>query len=114
MIFTGTWFQEDFPDQLTQIQGFTNVRLNRDDSLGKRRGGEVCVYIKDSWCTNYAVKDKVCSPNVELLSLSLRPFYLPRYYGKIFVCVVYIPPSGNAAKAASRIADCVHQQLQNA
>lgn len=113
MAFTETWFQEDFPDQLTQVQGFTNVRLDRDGSSGKRRGGGVCVYIKDSWCTNYAVKDKVCSPDLELLCLSLRPFYLPRDFGNIFVCVVYIPPSGNAGKAASRIADCVHQQLLN-
>lgn len=45
--------------------------------------------------------------------MSLRPFYLPRDYGNIFICAVYIPPSGNASKAASRIADCVYQQLKN-
>ena len=55
----------------------------------------------------------MCSPDLELLCLSLRPFYLPRDYGNIFICAVYIPPSGNASKAASRIADCVHQQLKN-
>lgn len=113
MAYTETWFQEDFLDQLTQVQGFTNVRLDRDDNSGRRRGGGVCVYIWDSWCVNFAIKDKVYSPDVELLCLSLRPFYLPRDYGNIFICVVCIPPSGNAARAASCIADCVHQQLQN-
>ncbi len=39
--------------------------------------------------------------------------YLPRAYGNIFIWAVYIPPSGNAAKAALSIADCAHQQLRN-
>lgn len=29
------------------------------------------------------------------------------------MCAVYIPPSGNAGKAASLIANCIHQQLQS-
>lgn len=29
-----------------------------------------------------------------------------------FVCVLYIPPSRNASRAASQIADCVYHQLQ--
>lgn len=43
--------------------------------------------------------------------MSLRPFYLLREFGSVVVCAVYIPPSRNAARAAARIADCVHQQL---
>ncbi|KAK0155032.1 RNA-directed DNA polymerase from mobile element jockey [Merluccius polli] len=107
MIFTETWLQGDVPDQLMQVQDFKNV-LTR----GKTRGGGISVYINDSWCSNYTIKDSVCTPDLELLCLSLRPFYLPRDYGNIFISVVYIPPSGNAAIAASRIADCVHKQLQ--
>lgn len=107
MIYTETWLQGDFPDPLVQVQGFSNVRMDRNNNSGKLRGGGICVYIKNSWCTSFTVKDTVCTPDLELLCLSLRPFYLPRDYGNIFICAVY------ASKAASRIADCVHQQLEN-
>ena len=33
-------------------------------------------------------------------------------FGNVLICAVYVPPSGNAARAATRIADCVYQQLQ--
>lgn len=100
-------------DPLVQVQGFSNVCMDRNNNSGKTRGGGICVYIKDSWCSNYTTKDMVRTPDLELICLSLRPFYLPRDYGNIFICAVYIPPSGNAFKAASRVADCVHQQLKN-
>lgn len=112
LIYTESWLQDDFPDELSQIQGFTTVRMDRNMDSGKTRGGGICVYMNDSWCTNYSVKCKVCTPDLELLCLSLWPFYFPRDYGNIFVCVVYVPPSGKASKAATIIADCVHLQLQ--
>ena len=113
MVYTESWLQDDFPDELIQVPGFTTVRMDRNDNSGKQRGGGICMYIRDAWCGNYTIKDTVCSPDLELLCVSLRPFHLPRDYGNIFICAVYIPPSGNASRAASRIADCVHQQLKN-
>lgn len=80
---------------------------------GTTWGGGICVFIKDAWCRNYMIKDTVCTLDLTLICLSLWPFYLPRDYGNIFICAVYIPPSGNASKAASRVADCVYQQIQN-
>lgn len=71
------------------------------------------MFIRDSWCNNFTKKATVCTLDVELLCLSLRPFYLPRDYGNIFICAVYILPSGNASRAAYCIADCVHEQLRN-
>lgn len=56
-------------------------------------------------------RESVCNPDIELVCLSLRPFYLPREFGNILLCTAYIPPGGNAAKAANIIADCVHSQL---
>lgn len=41
MAYTETRFPKDFPDQLKQVQGFTNVRLDSDGSSGKRREGRV-------------------------------------------------------------------------
>ena len=70
------------------------------------------VYVNDQWCRQYTTKDIMCNPNVELLCLSLRPFYLPREFGNVLICSVYVPPSLNAARAATFIADCVHKQLE--
>lgn len=75
MIFTETWLQCDVPDQLVQVQGFKNVRMDRNSNSGKARGGEISVYINDSWCSNYTIKDSVCTPDLELLCLSLA--FLP-------------------------------------
>lgn len=44
--------------------------------------------------------------------LTIHPFYVPREYGNIVLCSAYIPPSGNGARAAITIADCVHRQLK--
>ncbi len=39
--------------------------------------------------------------------------FTQRVWHRESICAVYIPPSGNASKAAARVADCVHHQLQN-
>lgn len=82
-------------------------------TLVKKRGGGVCVYINDSWCRNFAIRDSICNPDLELLSITLRPYCLPREFTNTFICAVYIPPSGNINRAASQITDCVHRHLQN-
>jgi hypothetical protein len=41
--------------------------------------------------------------------VSLRPRYLPREFGQIFVTVIYTPPHANAARAATQIADVVRE-----
>lgn len=113
MAFIETWFSDDILDSFIQIDGFTHIRSDRNTDSGKTRGGGVCIYVKDSWCRNFAVRNKICNPDLELLLVTLRPHYLPREFTNIFVCVVYIPPSGNATRAANQISDCVHHHLQS-
>ena len=77
MVFAETWFSRDIPDNFTQVDGFSHVRLDRDENLGKTRGGGVCIYIKDSWCSKFAIRDTVCNPDLELLCVTLRHTTLP-------------------------------------
>ena len=60
---------------------------------GKKRGGGVCMYINEAWCPrgNVTVIKHLNTCDVDLLSLSLRPRYLPREFGQVFVTCVYIP-----------------------
>ena len=67
LVFTETWFNNDVPDSLVEVEGFTLIRSDRGASSGKLTGGGLCVYIRDSWCSNIAVKDKVCNTDLELL-----------------------------------------------
>ena len=50
------------------------------------------------------VHTQVCTPNVELLTLSVRPFYLPREFPTIVLSCVYVPPDANPRAAAETIA----------
>jgi len=45
------------------------------------------VFINEGWCGNYTVRDSHCSEDIELLSLSVRPYHLPREFGQVFVTV---------------------------
>lgn len=112
MVFTETWLHSDIADALGDIEGFTLIRADRNELSGKSRGGSTAIYVNSDWCRLYTVRETFCSPDVEILCASLRPLYLPREFGNIVVCAVYVLPSGNTPKAAARIADCVHQQLQ--
>lgn len=111
MVFTETWLHQNIPDSLVEFEGRSLVRLDRTEAAGKSRGGGIGIYIRDDWCKQYTVREAVCNPDLELLCLSLRPVYLPREFGNIVMCAVYVPPDGNAARAAARITDCVQQQL---
>ena len=88
-----------FPFELTETKlGLGNLK------------GEWCA---STWMTGgvieaVTVRKLRCTTDVELLSVSLRPRYLAREFGQLFLTVVYVPPSANAVHAASEITDIVH------
>ncbi len=92
MHFTETWLHPEIPDGLVEIEGFSHIRSDRTVLSGKSKGGGLCLYINDRWCRQHTVREKICSSDVELLCVSLRPFYLPREFGNILICSVYVPP----------------------
>ena len=49
--------------------------------------------------TNVITKVTTCTPGVELLAVSSRPFYLPREFSVAIIIAVYIPPSAVAVCA---------------
>ena len=50
-----------------------------------------------------SVKHKVCTPNVELLTVSVRLYYIPREFSHVLIITVYVPLSANAKDAANAI-----------
>ena len=78
----------------------------------KTQGGGVCFYINQGYCTSVTVRERICTPDVELLSVSLRPFYLPSEFPQLFITVVYIHPRAHAPSACKTVYEVV-QKLQS-
>ena len=77
---------------LITFHGFTTIHADRDsDKAQKSVGGGGCMFVSDSWATQYCVRERVCTRDFELLTVSFRPFYLPREFGQITVILIYVP-----------------------
>ena len=105
----------------TKIQGgnINNLRYADDTALIANSEQKLqtivdnCLFVNRKYChrNNIHVIQHICSPDVEILSVSLRPYYLPREFPKVCMNVVYVPPSGNDEAAAQALADAVNNQL---
>ena len=104
LAFTETWLKESIPDNVIDIPHFDVVRGDRTEQSGKSKGGGVCLYINQKWCNNWDVKEVVCLPDIELITVGLRPFYLPREFPQIFITVVYIHPRADVEIASELLA----------
>ena len=82
------------------------------------RGGGICLYVNERWCEKekVTVKQRLSTPELELISVSLRPRYLPREFGRVYVLVVYAPvfDTRSAIKAGKTIADAIYDLQQTA
>lgn len=102
LCLTETWLHEDTPNSNVTVDGFLTVRADRTHrESGRRKGGGLAILVNNKWCNpgHVTVKEHVCSPDIELLAVSLRPYYLPREFSHVILLVVYIPPSANAVLA---------------
>ena len=76
----------------------TPYRCDRDLSASGKLtvSGGVCIYVNDNFCNrgNITVRKTLSTPFVDLISISLRPKYLPREFGQVFV-TVYLHTSDN-------------------
>lgn len=84
LAFTETWLSKRDQDRDLWIDSFgLPIRMDRDTSTtGKTLGGGVCVYLNRRYGTSVTVRENICLPDIELLSVSIRPFYLPREFPK--------------------------------
>ena len=109
---TETWFDSNTVSSAVEPAGFSAFRADRDPNVTeKARGGGVCLLVKDEWCRVVKVREKLCTPDIELLCLSLRPYYLPREFPQIFFTLVYIHPKADFNKATGIIFN-ISQKLE--
>ncbi|XP_023808257.1 uncharacterized protein LOC111946947 [Oryzias latipes] len=99
-------------NSVVSVNGFTLVRADRSAAQsGKKKGGGLAVFVNDRWCNpnHITVKEQHCSKDIELVAVSVRPYYLPREFSHVLVVTVYIPPSADAAVACERVHSTVSQ-----
>ena len=112
--FSESWFKEDCPDSSVQLDNFHLCRNDRDcDNTTKSRGGGVCIYTNNKYChpQNVHVLNRASNPDIEILSVSIRPHYLPREFTKIIVNIVYIPDQSSAGAATTQLSTTLNDQL---
>ena len=111
LAFTETWLNKNDEESTTHIDGFAPpLRLDRDsERTGKQHGGGVCLYVNTRWCSTVVVREKLCTPDIELLAVSLRPFYLPREFPQLFIILAYIHPRANAVTATEHITSSLNR-----
>ena len=98
------------PDHNVSTEGFQTVWADRDCTMsGKHKGGGLSVYVNNRWCNpgHINVKDRICSPDIELLAVGLRPYYLPREFSHAIAVAVYITQSANLTSAC----DVIHTTI---
>ncbi|KAM9737428.1 uncharacterized protein ACNS7B_013131 [Menidia menidia] len=63
------------------------------------------MYVNNRWCNpgHITVKSVWCCRDLELLAVSLRPYYLPREFSHVICICVYIPPRADAVTACEKI-----------
>lgn len=85
LAFTETWLMENDQDTDLSIDGFgAPYRLDRQAEVTRKsQGGGVCLYVNRCYCTSVTVRERISTPDVELLSVSLRPFYLSREFPQL-------------------------------
>ncbi|KAM9816508.1 uncharacterized protein ACBT44_010817 isoform 1-T1 [Syngnathus typhle] len=108
LCFVEAWLSERTPHHAVELAGFRLMRADRSAELsGKSKGGGLCFYINERWCTDVTVLKEFCSPLLETLFINCRPFYSPREFSSIVMAAVYIPPHARASEATQMLADQV-------
>ncbi|KAI4832799.1 hypothetical protein KUCAC02_015747, partial [Chaenocephalus aceratus] len=67
-IITETWLNHNIPDAAIELAGCSVYRTDRTKDSGKNRGGGLCIYVNNGWCTASEIIDKHCCPNLEVLT----------------------------------------------
>lgn len=108
---TETWLTETTDD--INLDGYSLIHLDRDSVKStKAIGGGLCMFVNSRWAKNITVRETHCSAHYELLTVSFRPYCLPREFVQITVILVYVP-GPNFALAAEGIAASYNRALCN-
>lgn len=97
--FTESWLNENIPNSLIPIKGYSVVRLDRQVN---KRGGGVIIYIRNDLSWSYIDKlSLVSDSDIEALTIIIKR----KYQKKLCVTLVYLPPAGNVSSGIKRLSE---------
>lgn len=110
MVFTETWLTKNHTDELVEIDGSKVFCEDRTVDSMKHGGGGLMVYVNEDYCypNNTIIKSHTCTPNAEILTVNIRPFYIPQEFSHVILMAVYAPNKNVAKEAAEEIHEAVH------
>ena len=74
----------------TWIFSYRDIRCTGKLEEHTPRGGGLCIFVNNSWCTKSKEVSRFCSPEVEHIVINCSPHYLPREFSAIlFVAVLF-------------------------
>ena len=102
---TETWLTENTPSTYYDLDDLSLYRCDGDINSDETCGGGVCTYINNKWCrrNNIHQVKKEASKDVELLTLLLWTYYLPREFTNVYVTTIYTPPKANVENVNNMI-----------
>lgn len=110
MVITETRLHDNIPDLAMELAGRSLYSVDRTADSGKSRGGGVCAYIHNSWCTDTIVIERHCFLDLEFLMLKCWPFYLPREFSSVFITAVLVHPRANAKTSTGKLYNAICNQ----
>ena len=89
LCFTESWLNVNIDN--IQLAGFSVHRQDRTAASRMTRGGGLCLFVNNSWCTKSNIKEvsRFCSPVVEYLMITCRPHDLQREFIYIFLSCLF-------------------------
>ncbi len=101
-----TWMNDAISDSALSLPGFQLFREDHNaESARKSCGGGTCFYINERWCTDVTALKKMCCPDLEVLFMNCKPFYLLREFSSFILVSVYIPPKAHVSLALQKLTD---------
>ena len=92
MCFMETWLDGNLPDSALHQKGFALFRPDRTDASPKQRGGGLCFYVNQRWCTVTKELSSICSPELEAFTIKCRPFYSARDFSSVILVTFHHKP----------------------
>lgn len=91
-----------------QLAGHTLLHGDRSVNSGKRRGGELCIYVHSGWCNNGTIIEHHCCTAIKYMTVRCWPFCLPRELTVVFC--IYISPDANVNTVLSLLLNAINEQ----
>lgn len=105
LAFTETWLNKDHDNSALHMDLDPPSDSTATVTSPVNNMAQVCISTSD-------VREELCTPNIELLAVSLCPFYLPREFPQLFFILVYIHPRTNPTTAIDHIKSTLNKLEQ--